>query len=169
MGCISCQKDKALLKCGLCESDVCKYCAQILPEGSFSFIPNAPDHLKHSVYCGYCFDGQIADAWNDYQKTMEQARNIQVFLSHQGKETRLIKRKEKPFQVVDCLDHDETLMRLAFQAVKAGFNALVDVDLTSKKVRINGYQTQIWSGRGTPVNITARDQVRDRSIWHNPN
>lgn len=169
MGCISCQKTKALLKCGLCECDVCKYCAQIQPEDQFSFLPDAPSELKHSVYCGPCFDQNVADLWNDYQQTMEKAKNILVYLSNQGKETRLIKRKEKPVKVVDCRDHDEALMRLAFQAVRAGYNCLVDVNLESTKVKIDGYQTQIWNGSGVPVNVTERHRVSDRSIWHNPN
>jgi len=128
----------------------------------------APE-LKHSIYCPPCFNQHVSDVWDDYQQTMEKAKNINVYLSNQGKETRLIKRKEKPIIVTNCKDHDETMMRLAFQAVKAGFNGLVDVDLVSQKVKIAGYQTQTWSGKGVPVNLTGHHVVRDRSIWHNPN
>ena len=156
MGCICCQKTKSLLECGLCKSEVCKYCAQIMPEGSFSFMPDAPDELKHSVYCGPCFVTNIEEKWNDYQATMEKAKNINVFMDDQGKETRLIKRKERPYKIVDCKDHDEAMMRLAFHAVQSGYNTLVDVSLTSKKVRVNGYQTLIWAGSGVPVTVAPR-------------
>lgn len=156
MGCVSCQGTKAMLKCGCCESDVCKYCAHVLPEDQFSFLTSVPSELKHSVYCPPCFNLHVADAWEDYQLTMEKAKNINVYLSHQGKETRLIKRKEKPITVTQCKDHDEALMRLAFLAAKAGFNGLVDVDLVSQKVKIGGYQTLTWSGKGIPVNLTGR-------------
>ncbi len=121
------------------------------------------------MYCPPCFNLHVSDARDDYQQTMEKAKNISVYLSNQGKETRLIKRLQKPIKVAACKDHDETLMRLAFQAAKAGFNGLVDVDLVSQKVKIAGYQTQTWSGVGTPVNLTGHHVVRDRSIWHNPN
>lgn len=156
MGCICCQKTKALLECGLCKSDVCKYCAQIMPEDSFSYMPNTPEELKHSVYCGPCFVTKIEDTWTAYLATIEKAKNINVFMDDQGKETRLIKRKEKPFKIVDCKDHDEAMMRLAFQAVHSGFNTLVDVSLTSKKVRVNGYQSSVWAGTGIPVMVADR-------------
>lgn len=158
-----------MLKCGCCESDVCKYCAHILPEDCFSYLAQVPAELKHSVFCPPCFNLHVSDIWDDYQKTMEQAKNINVFLTNQSKESRLIKRIQKPIKVVECKDHDETLMRLAFQAVKAGFNGLVDVELTSKKVKMSGYQTLVWAGVGVPAQIPDRYIVRDRSIWHNPN
>ncbi len=169
MGCISCQGTKALLKCGCCESDVCKYCAHILPEDNFSFLTEVAPELKHEVYCPPCFNLHVSDQWDDYQATMEKAKNINVYLSNQSKETRLIKRIQKPIKVSGCKDHDETLLRLAFQAVKAGFNGLIDVDLVSQKVKIAGYQTQTWSGKGIPVELKGHHIVKDRSIWHNPN
>lgn len=156
MGCITCQKSKALLKCGLCQDDVCKYCAQILPEEGFSFLAKIPEDLQHTIYCGPCFDQKVASHWENYQATLEKAKNIIVYLAKQGKETRLIKRTEDPVKVTDCKDHDETLLRLAFFAVQANFNALVDVELKSVKVRINNYQTLHWSGVGTPANVSER-------------
>jgi hypothetical protein len=169
MGCISCTKNKALLKCGICDSDVCKYCAIILPEDGFSFLAKIPDDLKHSIFCGPCYDQKVAAHWDEYQETIEKAKNINVYLSNQGKETRLVKRTEELFKVTNCLDHDETLLRLAFFAVQAGFNALVDVDLTSAKVRENNYQTLVWSGVGRPANLTERNVIRDRSFSRSPN
>jgi hypothetical protein len=163
MGCISCRKDKALLKCGLCECDVCKYCAQLQPEDSFSFLPDAGPELKHSVYCIPCFDQHVAEKWEDYQQTIEEAKNLQIYLSNQGKETRLIKRKVRPIKVTNCDDHNETILRLAFQAVKSGHNALVDVNVTSVKVRVNGYQSSVWSGTASPVNIAARQPRKPRN------
>lgn len=169
MGCISCQKNKALLKCGLCSEDVCKYCAIILPEPGFSFLAEIPLDLNHTVYCGPCYDQKVSDRWIEYQQAIEKAKNINVYLSNQGKETRLFKRTEELFHVKDCKDHDETLLRLAFFAVQAGFNTLIDVELTSVKVRENNYQTLVWSGVGRPTNTAEKNIVRDRSFWHNPN
>jgi hypothetical protein len=42
-------------------------------------------------------------------------------------------------------------MRLAFLAAENNFNALVDVVVTSEKVRNEGYQTTKWKGTGVPV------------------
>lgn len=152
--CIMCQKTKSLLECGLCHESVCKYCAEIMPEGSFSFLANIPNELSHSVYCGPCFNDKIATALSSYNKTLEQAKEIRIFDTNQGKQTRFIRRIEKPFQIENCMDRNETILRLAFLAAKAGFNALVDVQVSSKKIRNEAYQTLSWSGYGVPVNLT---------------
>lgn len=168
MSCITCQKSKALLKCGLCDSDVCKYCAILLPDGGFSFLAQIPEDLNHTTYCNPCFVTKVSDQWDEYKDTIEKAKNINVYLSNQGKETRLIKRTEDMIYVKECDDHDETLLRLAFFAVQKGFNGLVDVELTSAKVRTNNYQTLVWSGAGRPANISERTLIKDKSFWHNP-
>ncbi len=111
-----------------------------------------PDSLRHQVYCVPCYDKDIAQSLSNYSQTLEQAKNVRIFFDHQGKETRLLKRKEKPIAVVDCADREETIMRLAFQAASREFNTLVDVHLTSKKVRNHAYQTLIWQGSAVPIN-----------------
>lgn len=100
---------------------------------------------------------------------MERAKDVQVFFKTQGKETRLIKRLEEPYEVLDCNDEDETVMRLAFLAAKNNFNSIIDVDLKYEKIRINGYQTHKWSASAVPANIQEKNLLKDRSIWSNPN
>ena len=90
-------------------------------------------------------------------------------MKNQGKETRLISRKEKPYSVKDCADYNEAILRLAFFAVEAGFNSLLDVDLTSKKIIVAGYQSTVWSGTAVPANVADKKLMRDRSLWSNPN
>lgn len=167
--CVTCNKSKATLQCGLCACATCKYCAQILDEQAFSFLPQIPETLSHQVYCATCFHNEISDALNDYNDTMERAKEIRVFFKTQSKETRLIKRLEPPFLIENCADEEETVMRLAFLAVKAGFNSLIDVHLKSEKVRIDGYQTLKWTGTAVPANVQDKNLLKDRSIWSNPN
>ena len=161
--CIMCQKTKSLLECGLCHEPVCKYCAEIMPDDSFSFLAKIPTELSHSVYCGPCFNDKIATALNSYNKTLEQAKGIRIFDTNQGKQTRFIRRIEKPLQIENCADRNETVLRLAFLAAQAGFNALVDVEISSKKIRNEAYQTLAWSGRGVPVSLTP-GQLRKEDI-----
>lgn len=85
---------------------------------------------------------------------LAKARNVGIYFKDQGKETRLLKRSEKPVRVLDCPDREETLLRLAFLAVKAGFIGLLDVDIVATKVRDGAYQTSSWSGSGIPSNLT---------------
>jgi hypothetical protein len=169
MSCSSCHKPKANLVCGICNSSVCKSCAQFVEEDRFSFLPSIPEDLKHTTYCPECFQNKVAPEMAAYDDLMEQAKNIVVFEKDQGKETRLLKRKVPPIKVLDCPDRAETLLRLAFQAAKAGFNAIIDVDLRSEKVKINNYQTTKWSGTAVPTNIDPKWVVKDRSLWQNPN
>jgi hypothetical protein len=151
--CNSCQKPKAALTCGLCQGLVCKSCAQRFKENSFSFFPEIPLELKHRIYCGRCFDSRVAPVVFEYEQTMERAKKVVVYLKAQGEETRLMKRSEKPFKVLNCLDREETLLRLAFFAAQKNFNALIDVELAYKKLRNAGYQTTRWDGAAVPTQL----------------
>src|SRR5262245_3331877 len=133
--CCDCQKPKAQLECGVCKASVCKVCAHVLREDHFSFLPKVPEILTRGVYCGSCFEQNVEPSLTDYDATMERAREVLVFFNDQGKETRLIRRTEKPLRIASCADREETLLRLAFLAAKAGYNAVVDIELTGKKIR----------------------------------
>jgi hypothetical protein len=104
-----------------------------------------------------------------YDETLQKARNILVYEKSQSKETRLMKRKTPPIAVQNCDDYDETVLRLAFLAAKAGFNAIIDVHVTSEKVRENSYQTTIFKGTAVPINLNPNHVARDRALWQNPN
>lgn len=92
-----------------------------------------------------------------------------VFMKAQFKETRLIKRLEDPISVVACADYDETLLRLAFRAAQLNYNGIIDVDITSKKVRTGNYQTSVFSGTAIPANVREDKLIKDRSNWSSPN
>lgn len=51
------------------------------------------------------------------------------------------------------MDRDDAILRLAFLAVQAGKNALVDVDLSSTKIKHGKWQTSRWHGRAIPAHI----------------
>lgn len=140
-----------------------------MDEKHFSFLDIVPPELSHTSYCVYCFEAQVAEKFEAYNQALEKAKDITIYFKNQGKETRLLKRQKEIYTVAECTDRDETLLRLAFKAVQADFNAVIDIDLISKKVRMGTYQTLIWSATGRPAHVTPDKIVRDRSIWHNPN
>lgn len=140
-----------------------------MDEDQFSFLAQIPAELAHTTYCPNCYDNTVAPALASYNETMELAKEVHVYSKTQTKETRLIKRKEHPVKVTDCKDHDETILRLAFFAAQAGYNGLVDVQLSSEKIKNGSYQTMKWSGAGIPARIDSKKIPRDRSIWQNPN
>lgn len=154
--CLVCQKSNATLECGICKEAVCKKCAQFLEDGQFSLMVTIPAEFKHTTYCGPCFDQKVAPALADYEAMVEKARGIVVYFKADSKETRNLPRTEKPYKVANCADKDEALMRLAYQAAQAGFNSLLDVDVSSKKVLNGTYQTSAWSGVGIPAQITSK-------------
>ena len=162
--CCTCQKPKATLTCGICKDSVCKYCAQFLDDTSFSFLAEIPQDLAAGTYCIPCFDAKVAPELEAYNDTMKKAKNIHVFEKDQGKETRFFKRLEEPFKVENCADRDETLLRLAFFTVRAGFNTLIDVDVVSKKVRNGSYQTTMWTGSGIPTHVDEARLNRKSSL-----
>lgn len=167
--CGVCQSTKTGYQCGICNEVLCKNCVQFIDAADFSFLPQLSSHLACQVCCQQCYAQHVEPEIEQYNQTMEKAKNVQVFFKTQTKETRFIKRTEKPVHVKDCQDHDETILRLAFLAALAGFNGLVDATVTSEKVRTQGYQTTVWRGTAVPAMVKQEFIVRDRSIWQNPN
>ncbi|QDK47021.1 hypothetical protein DOM22_18580 [Bdellovibrio sp. ZAP7] len=154
--CCVCQKPKANLECGICHEHVCKKCAQFVDEGTFSFYKVIPAPLDKSVFCGPCFDREIAPALEDYEQKMKKAKGISIFMKEDSKLTQMFSRKENAIEIKECDDREELVMRMAFLTVIAGFNALVDVEIKSEKVRPGGkYQYTKWSGKGIPTLVTS--------------
>lgn len=169
MSCCVCQKTKTGLTCGLCKEDVCKGCTEFLDHDSFSFLKTKPEHLVSGAFCLTCYNNTISVELSEYEAQVEKAKNILIFDNTQGKETRLFKRLEPEIKVDECEDKNETVLRLAFMAAQLGFNAIIDLDLRSKKVKHGGYQHSIWSATGVPTNVDESKLLKDRALWSNPN
>ena len=154
--CCSCHKPKVNFQCALCESGLCKGCTQFMDENSFSFLKKVPTELAHSIYCPKCFDDKVADTLQNYKETMEKAKEVIIFFKNEGKKTRLLPRKEEPYQVIDCLDKEETILRLAFFAAQANFNSIIDVDLTYSKVIHGSHKYLKWKGTAVPCQLDSK-------------
>jgi hypothetical protein len=163
--CASCSKTKAPLTCGICNDSICKKCTQFVDADHFSFFRGLPDFLKHTSYCPTCFIQKVEPEMQRYEGLMTAAKNTIVFMKAQNKETRNIKRLEDPVRVVDCPDYDETVLRLAFFAAARKFNAIIDVDITSRKIIDGAYQTTVFSGIGIPTDVREDKLIKDRTNW----
>jgi hypothetical protein len=159
--CISCRKtlanDRADTECGVCGEGVCRKCRLFLAEGAFPFADRLPVELKHTYYCGGCFDQHVEPFRERYDEQMEQAKQVNVIYKESKSTIRVLRKADRRLQVTDCPDRDETILRLAFGAARAGFNTLIDVEVSSRKVRNEGYQTSSWSGSGVPAEIKSRE------------
>jgi hypothetical protein len=169
VSCTTCQKPKASLACGICHSSICKNCAQFLEEDQFSFLDEIPPELISRTFCDSCFDQRVQPLVQAYQADIEKAKEIIVFLKKQSKETHRLKRSDLVFTIEKCPDREETLLRLAFKALRAGYNAIIDVDIRADKVRSGSYQTSVWHGVGIPAHVDLSKMPKDRSFWQNPN
>lgn len=167
--CSICNRNKAPLTCGACDAKICKYCAEFLEGEQFYLLDKLPAKASHSTYCGHCYQTDVVPELENYLAMLEKAKEVIVFDKNQGKETRLIPRLEDPVKVTDCKDHNETILRLAFFAVKLGLNALVDVIIVPKKVKDGSYSTTIFSGTAVPAQVQQNHLLKDRSTWSNPN
>ena len=128
-----------------------------------------PEELTQTVFCPTCYQTKIVHEIESYEADMEKAKNIIVFEKDQGKETRGIKRLEEPLVVTDCLDAKEVMMKLAFRALKAGFNGIVNYEAISTRDRNGSYQKVTWKGSAIPAHIDVSKLPKDKSFWHNPN
>ena len=156
--CISCRKPKAETDCGVCGEGICRKCRLFQPEGSFSYWsePLAPE-LTHVNYCGGCFDAHVGPFKARYDELMDAARKINVFYKDSNSLFRIIRKSVRMLEVSEVTDRDDLVMRMAFMTAIAGYNSLVDVEISSKKVRNEGYQTQVWSGRGWSADIKSKE------------
>jgi len=118
-----------------------------LDESFFSFLKNIPDELKHGTYCGACYDQKIQPAKETYLETMRRAKNIIIF-DKKATQIPLIERARFKVAIDDCSDRKETILRLAFLAAEQSYNAVIEVEISSKKIRNAGYQKSSWSGTG---------------------
>jgi hypothetical protein len=144
-------------KCLVCECSLLKGDVQFVAEDTFSFSSVSGKGLA-GTYCMSCFDDRVTPELERYNLLMEKAKDVNVFFSSQSKESRFVRRTEKPIKVVDCQDRDEAVLRLAFLAAEAGKNSIVDVDLSSVKVMNGNWKSLRWSGLAVPANIRANSR-----------
>jgi len=161
--CSSCLRKIASEKnfrCGICESLLCKDCAQFQEESFFSFFKEVPKTLSHPIYCASCYAQEVEKAKGPYLELLEKAKEVYVFFEKRA--VPLIRRSKTKVSVEGCPDRDETLLRLAFFAAEQSFNALVEVELTSEKVFNHGYQSLMWSGSAHPAQVRAASLDENR-------
>lgn len=158
--CLSCRRPKADRACGLCSEPVCRGCAQFLEEGSFAYRAEVAQELKHSFYCQGCYSQTVEPELEQYQETLERARDVFFFFNTQKRPVQLMNKGTSQAVVSDCEDRDETILRMGFIAAEQGFNAIVDAEVNHEKVRNHGWHKTRWSGRGWPAQVDAEKLSR---------
>jgi hypothetical protein len=161
--CAACRRPKATIQCEACEDWNCKSCAELLDETAFSFLAKVPEELKHSRYCQHCWQMHVEPALEDYQQKMQAAKDVFIFFTTQKKPIPVLSKEKDQIRVENCEDRDETILRLAFKAVEAGCNAVVETNVISEKVRNAGWQKTAWKGSGFAATV---DGEKIERSWH---
>jgi hypothetical protein len=148
-----CFAAKAKLLCEGCHSSLCKTCAQFVDENRFAFFQETGEDQLIGTYCASCFDKTVVPVAAAYDELMDKAKSLFVYYTEDGKLTRLIKRSDTSFKITTCTDREETILRLAFLAARAGFNAIMDVDVWFEKTREGSFKFLNWVGTGTAAQL----------------
>lgn len=155
--CKNCRKPKAPYLCGICQEHTCKSCTHFLDESTFSFLRKVPVELSHTSYCPSCFDEKVATPLSAYEAMMEKARDVMIFTKDETKKTGHIKRREDILKVEECEDEQETILRLAFLAAQEGFNCILDVSISTRKIIVGSHKKTVFSGTARPVTIDPKE------------
>jgi hypothetical protein len=126
-----------------------------LPQGAFIYQVNCESDLKHPVYCQGCFAERVEPALEQYEETLAKARDVFVFFVTQRKEIPLIRKSKELLMVQEQDDRDMTILKLAYLGAERGFNAIIQCDVVSTKVRNEGYQRSVWNGKAYPAEVDA--------------
>jgi hypothetical protein len=153
--CITCRRPKVAHHCELCQSALCKKCTHLLKEGTFSFLETLSETLSHFYYCQTCYSQNVETALESYNETLELARKVYFFFTTQKRQPPILKKSKDKIEVSVCVDRDETILRLGFKAASAGFNAVIEAEVISVKLRNEAYQKSVWSGFGYPAMVDA--------------
>jgi hypothetical protein len=155
--CIACLKpgdDSATWReCGICLGDLCRECAIFLDEASFPFLDPKPAALAHSFFCADCHEAHVVPAQTEYEAALDRARRTYFFYEGRKPAIPYLSKAKAEVKVDDCVDRNETILRLAFQAQAAGYNAIIHAEVGHEKVRMEGWQKTKWIGRGTPAQV----------------
>lgn len=155
MTCYAC-KNPAIFSCGLCSHELCKSCAEFINDADLTYYKTLPPVLSHGQYCSRCFAGEVIPALQTFRSTLKKAKKVYIVDKPSRRALPILRKLEKPLTVSGCVDREDAFMRLAFQAVEKGFNAVVKANVEYKKVRNFGYQKMMWEGTGYAAELDSR-------------
>jgi uncharacterized protein YbjQ (UPF0145 family) len=158
--CDVCSSPKAVYRCGVCSKTICKKCRVYVDTHTFSFFSKVPPKLLLADYCPECHEREVLPEQARYDELMEKAKDVYYLSKAYPGYVRVLRRHTKRVTVESCPDRRETILRMAFWAAELNFNAIIEAEVDSAKVRHGGYQTSIWKGSALPANIDGEQLER---------
>jgi hypothetical protein len=151
--CCFCRLPRASHECGICESDICRSCAERVAEDTFLMQTTPPEWIDKKFFCPRCFDDVIAPVIASYEEKLALAKEVHYWPKNYRGYIPVLRKSRTELRVENAKDRDEALLQLGFLAVEAGFNGMVQGEISSRKVRNFGYQNMSWSARALPVMV----------------
>ncbi|NCN26945.1 hypothetical protein GW915_05160 [bacterium] len=152
--CTQCHSKKFSACCGLCEAKLCKKCRITLDFKDFLLLEEKPDYTSHPPYCPNCYDEKVYPDLLEYRQFETMANEVYFFTTNYREYIHVFSKHTKKVLVHKCDDRRQTILMLAYQAAKLGFNAIISAEIKSKKILVDqGYQSTEWSGSAMPANV----------------
>ncbi len=154
MSCSKCKEGKAVSKCGLCDSSICKACRETLSPKAFELLEKIPADLTHSAYCGACYEQKVAVELAEYERLAALAQEVYFQSNKYRGNQHILSKHSKTISIPKCDDRRQLILMLAYQAAKLNYNAIVAADIRSQRIYADGgYGHYEWSGSAVPANI----------------
>ena len=153
--CEGCLVTEATHACGQCLKPLCKTCTKFVESSLFFLMAKLPEELSRGRYCSNCYEGRIQPALEKYRSIAALAKSVYIVDRPHRRSLPVTRQTNSPIKVEDCKDREESLLRLAFIAAEAGYNAVLKVKVGAKKIRNEGYQKMSWHASGFAAEINS--------------
>ncbi len=152
-----CRLPRADRACDGCSEHLCRTCSIIIsPEEDFCFEIEPTRKPTGSTFCGLCEDRILNPLREKYAETLAAARQVNVIpKAYRGRVT-IIKKGTHILVTGPWADTKQAELALAFLAARKGFNAIINTQVVSKKVRNFGYQRTEYNATALPADINER-------------
>lgn len=151
--CIFCHLQRQTVRCGVCENPVCRSCALHVSRADFELFDELDATLLHPDYCPTCYDSTVALAKAQYDEIVERAKQVHYWPKSYRGAVPILKKSQVKLRVANVTDEKLALLKLAVEASRSGFNALIHGEISARKVRNHGYQKMLWSGSAMAATI----------------
>ena len=160
--CSVCHLNSSDKTCGYCSSAICKKCSHTCSLEMNEWYINKKE--IHHLSCPDCYEQKFIPLEENFDEDMQTAKDSPVWPKTYRGKIPMLNRSQKQFSIQDCADKKLAVLKLAFQAIEGGFNALLEVDVKYTKVRDHGYQKMLYSGTALGAMVD-HSKLRDEDYF----
>lgn len=118
----------------------------------------------HHLSCPDCNEKVFNPIFEQYQNNLELAKSLPIWPKTYRGKIPILNKSIQNISISDCKDRKLALLKMAFQAIELGFNALSDVEINQIKIRDHGYQKMLYNGTAKAINADRSKLIDPESI-----